>query len=714
MILLGLVLSLVSAPAWSAEPIPDFTFVHASDVHAPEKASADVIAEIGKLGEIDLAPFGVTAKAPSFVVVSGDLTEFGGGNGAWDTYLNWWKAVTVPVYHTGGNHDGPWHCIRNKIRELHGADYWSFDHSGCHFIGLDTAIPQDPRAAITPEALAWMAEDLKKVNPETPVFLVIHHTLNDSYYGSPYGVDRFMDLLRPYNLIAVLAGHGHHAKLQRLDGVDTTDGGATCGPVSKKCIPGFSVVSVLDGKLRIAFKAVGEAAAKTEILEKPLPTKSSYPKIEIVSPKENEILKEGDPVVTATITGNAKPLIKAECVIDKTDFKPENTNASPMQFVKAEFDLAYYEGKTSLADLTPGAHYLRVVFTDETGETFHKSVRFNVESAEADRLLWRTFVGGACRGAPAVSGDLVYVGATDMKLYALDKATGETKWTFPAGGEIACQPLVVGDTVYFGADDGKLYSVGTDGKQKWTFAAKEAVYTSPVYANGRVLFGSNDSDFYAVYFQDGAQQWVCTEPAYTIESKPYVDGNTVYFGAWDKHLYAVDIDTGQLKWKLITHASATMPAPQYYSPADCGPVASEGKVFVADRNSELNVVDAAAGTLVRSTEDCVALGISEDRKSIYTRSPTRGKLIKLDLEGNEVWASPAALDSVPAAPVEKDGVVYVVSRLGLVQAFNASDGALLWKYQATPLLYVLSEVEVRDGVVYISGMDGSVTAIKVK
>jgi outer membrane protein assembly factor BamB len=55
--------------------------------------------------------------------------------------------------------------------------------------------------------------------------------------------------------------------------------------------------------------------------------------------------------------------------------------------------------------------------------------------------------------------------------------------------------------------------------------------------------------------------------------------------------------------------------------------------------------------------------------------------------------------------------VYAVSRLGLVQAFNASDGALLWKYQATPLLYVLSEAEVSGGAVYVTGMDGSVTAI---
>ncbi len=45
---------------------------------------------------------------------------------------------------------------------------------------------------------------------------------------------------------------------------------------------------------------------------------------------------------------------------------------------------------------------------------------------------------------------------------------------------------------------------------------------------------------------------------------------------------------------------------------------------------------------------------------------------------------------------------------------NARDGKLLWKYQATPLLYVFDQVTVADGVVYVSGMDGSITALKAK
>lgn len=706
MILASLVLCF-ALPA-VAQDIPDFTFIHASDVHAPSSTSAEVIAEMANLGEIELIPYGVKTPPPSFVVVSGDITEFGAGAGTWEEYMSYWKDLTIPVYHQLGNHDGPWSWARSRLRQVHGAHYWSFDNSGCHFIGLDTSSPQDPRATVSREQILWLGEDLKKVAPETPIFLVIHQPLNDSYFGSPYAVAQFLDMLRPYNLVAALIGHGHHANSRNIEGVDNVQGGAVVGPISKKCIPGFSVVSILDGVFRAAYKPLGEASPTTAVIEKPLPTRSSYPKIEILSPRKGGTRKSGTMMVRTRISGNEGLITKATWSADKVSFKDDESEEHPM-----EFDSGKYCAEVPYSDWVPGAHYIRVTFTDESGNSYRKCVSFYVEP-EPSRLLWRTILGGSCRGAPAVTKDAVYVGATDGKLYAIEKSNGKVKWSFPAGGDVASKPLVVDNTVYVGAGDGKLHAVGIDGKEKWTFSAKEGIFSSPVSADGLVLFGSNDSNFYAVDTKTHEARWVFEEPGYTIEVKPFVDGDTVYFGAWDQYVYAVDLKSGDLKWKCLGHGSETRPAAKrYYSPADCGPVASGGNVFVADRNSDLSIIDALAGTIIRSSPNCVALGLSEDGKAVYLRKPWAG-LTKIDLDGNEIWSVPAEVDSVPAAPVEKDGVVYAVSRLGLVQAFQASDGTELWKYQATPLLYVLSEVEVADGVVYISGMDGSVTAIKAQ
>jgi len=330
-------------------------------------------------------------------------------------------------------------------------------------------------------------------------------------------------------------------------------------------------------------------------------------------------------------------------------------------------------------------------------------------------------MGGGSKCTPAVSGGTVYAGADDGVLYAFDAKTGRLKWTYATGGEILTEPLVANDSVYFGSGDGKLYAVDTAGKLRWTFSAGGSIYSSPVLANGLVLFGSNDGSFYAVDAASGKLAWQNTEPDYTVECKPAVSGDTVYFGAWDTYLYAVNVRDGTLRWKCIGQGSADQKAAKkYYSPADCGPVASGGVVLVADRDYKLSLVDAETGKRKSFIEKCSAVGLSEDGQFAYLRrtdgaaSKGGGSLTKIDLSGRVIWSVPAHLGYIPAAPREYDGVVYVASGTGLVSAISAADGGLLWEYQATPQLYVFSSVTASDGVAYVTGMDGSLTAISAQ
>ena len=51
------------------------------------------------------------------------------------------------------------------------------------------------------------------------------------------------------------------------------------------------------------------------------------------------------------------------------------------------------------------------------------------------------------------------------KVYALDAATGDVRWTFFAEGPVRFAPTVVDKKVYFGSDDGYAYCLDAkDGK----------------------------------------------------------------------------------------------------------------------------------------------------------------------------------------------------------------------------------------------------------
>ncbi len=78
--------------------IPDFTFLQASDIHTPMVQSSATLAQIQNIGEISLDLFNITAPKPSFLLLTGDLTEFGGGNGWWNAYQAYVRAAGLPAY----------------------------------------------------------------------------------------------------------------------------------------------------------------------------------------------------------------------------------------------------------------------------------------------------------------------------------------------------------------------------------------------------------------------------------------------------------------------------------------------------------------------------------------------------------------------------------------------------------------------------------------
>jgi outer membrane protein assembly factor BamB len=748
--------------------LADFSFVHCSDLHVPAGVtrrtgpsgasaangpytgglfgSAEVVAQIKSLtAPVLLAPYGVTAPPPAFAIATGDLTEFGGLNGWWEQYLELWKDAPFPVYHVSGNHDATWACQRCNIRRLHGQAYYSFDRCGCRFIGWDSATPQDPRPSFGEEELNWLRQDLRNLGPETPVFLFCHHPVDSIEFASLYERDRLLDLLRPYNLTLLLVGHGHNVEHRVVAGVDQVMGGSTFGAA-----PGYAIVAIQEGVLRVAYRRAWESAATRAVLERPLALRAHYPRIEIRSPRERRTLHAEAVEIAARIDrggitgadwaaddvkgrggklfpgqddtrgrdrmgvreyggmgvkGSARPRISPSAATAATRHTPvrlpTHASLSPAPW-RAAVDTSGWE---------PGAHYLRVVFHSREGD-FQRTVAFYTGGGKA-RVRWRAFMGGSSKSTPAVEGETLYAGANDGGLYALDRRTGRERWRFMTGGEILASPLVRDGIVYFGSGDGRFYAVNRRGRPLWSFAAGGPIYSSPVWARGMLLFGANDARFYALDAETGQPRWVSSAPGYTIESRPCIAGDAVYFGAWDTFIYALNLKDGRLKWKTSGAGSAAS-APgvaRYYSPADAGPVVAGGKVYIADRAYVLTILDAETGAVAGTRRGVSAVGAARDGKAVYLRG-TDGNLRKIDLDGQEIWSRPAHTSFLPTSPWEADGVVYSAGATGRIVALAADDGRPLWEYQATPRLYVFSDVAAQDGVAYVSGMDGSVAALE--
>src|SRR4051812_344226 len=110
-------------------------------------------------------------------------------------------------------------------------------------------------------------------------------------------------------------------------------------------------------------------------------------------------------------------------------------------------------------------------------------------------VRWQFKTGGdpntaSVEGTAAVVHGVVYVGAMDDHLHALDLATGTPKWKLKTGGIKV--PVGVHDgAVYAGTIDGVLVCVDTaSGKEKWKFTADSEISSGVNFTDTGVLFGT--------------------------------------------------------------------------------------------------------------------------------------------------------------------------------------------------------------------------------
>jgi outer membrane protein assembly factor BamB len=103
-------------------------------------------------------------------------------------------------------------------------------------------------------------------------------------------------------------------------------------------------------------------------------------------------------------------------------------------------------------------------------------------------------------------------------------------------------PVVgTGNVVYVGSEDKKVYALdGLTGARFWEFETKGKVRSSPAIGlDGVVYVGSEDKSFYALDGHTGAKKWSVVMGG-NVESSPAIGSDgTVYVGCWDKKLYAV-------------------------------------------------------------------------------------------------------------------------------------------------------------------------------
>ena len=98
--------------------------------------------------------------------------------------------------------------------------------------------------------------------------------------------------------------------------------------------------------------------------------------------------------------------------------------------------------------------------------------------------------------APIVISDtdnLVFIGAANKKMYAVDADKGTKVWEYATLGQIFSSPTVDNGVVYFGSDSLVYGLEAKTGTSKWLYdknVKKSFIQASPLVVNGNIYFGT--------------------------------------------------------------------------------------------------------------------------------------------------------------------------------------------------------------------------------
>jgi outer membrane protein assembly factor BamB len=281
----------------------------------------------------------------------------------------------------------------------------------------------------------------------------------------------------------------------------------------------------------------------------------------------------------------------------------------------------------------------------------HKGLKPNPLTPLTQRVeiksRWKTKVGSGLSELyrvipPIVDKDTVYANDYEGQVFAFDRETGATKWSYESQLEMAAGVGLGGNLVMLGSLKGDVLALDKDtGEEQWRVTIDSEILAAPQNNGAVVVVQTNDGKLIGLDAENGAVIWTYSAqlPSLSLRGTavPQLLGPNVITGFANGKLIALSAVDGTLYW--------------------------ERRVASPQGRSDIERVVDIDGSPVLSGN------------TIYTTS-YNGTLSALNTRGDILWSQE---NSSHNSPIVIDERVFVTSAEGFVRAFSAQTGLILWE-----------------------------------
>jgi outer membrane protein assembly factor BamB len=363
-------------------------------------------------------------------------------------------------------------------------------------------------------------------------------------------------------------------------------------------------------------------------------------------------------VLTLALAGCANKGVKVEEV--KPNPLPKMTQGKALAPV-------FSQSVASSSEADP----LRLRMDVDNGTQFLVSPNGEVTAMQGKNRLWQKKVSkdGLSAGAEAAEG-LVIVGNSKGRLFALDQATGEQKWSVQLTGAILAPSLIQA---------------------------------------GRVVTISNDGTVYAHNIADGQQAWVYSLPNVQFSLRGTatpvaLDPRTVLIASANSYIYALDVLTGMPRMQRRVAISDGRSDIQKLNDIDGEPTVAGQFVVTTSYQGQVTVLDLASQQVIWS-QDSSSIQRPEVVGNGVFVAQADGKITAYEItSGQKLWENEQLLNRKLSNPVLFGGDLVVGDLDGVLHLLNPATGELVGRSKTSGAVRTL---RILDNQLYVSTQKGA-------
>ncbi|MEM3010216.1 MAG: PQQ-binding-like beta-propeller repeat protein [Candidatus Bathyarchaeia archaeon] len=322
-------------------------------------------------------------------------------------------------------------------------------------------------------------------------------------------------------------------------------------------------------------------------------------------------------------------------------------------------------------------------------------------------LMWNSTTGGKIsKSSPAVVNGVVFVGASDGKVYAFNATNGDLKWqTMISNNPISSSPAVAYGKVFVGTEDGNITALDANaGGKLWSRKVGSYLYSSPAVSDGVVFVSSSNGThalIYALNEMDGAEIWKQAIAGGGTSSSPAVADGMMFIATSivGYGICALNKSDGNLIWKNGAIGSVSWSSPAI----------NNGKVFIGSTDYNVYALNEFNGNIIwfNSTGGMVCSSPAVAYGKVFIGSQDKKIYAFDEATGTKIWTFTTG-GIVDSSPAVADGKVFIGSNDGKFYALNATTGTLMWNFKTGGKID--SSPAVAYGWVYVGSEDKKVYA----